>query len=49
MYGDGTWEKLFPDQFDDVDSVTSFFVSDHTEVSVVSSFSVVNTRWSLVF
>ena len=32
FYGDDTWIKLFPDLFDRSDGVTSFFVTDYTEV-----------------
>ncbi|KAJ6235686.1 phosphatidylinositol glycan-related [Anaeramoeba flamelloides] len=32
MYGDDTWEKLFPNRFHDSDPVSSFFVSDTTVV-----------------
>ncbi|XP_066942759.1 GPI ethanolamine phosphate transferase 2-like [Macrobrachium rosenbergii] len=32
FYGDNTWLSLFPKQFTKYDGVTSFFVSDYTEV-----------------
>lgn len=32
FYGDDTWIKLFPTQFSRHQGVTSFFVSDYTEV-----------------
>lgn len=32
FYGDDTWLKLFPRQFSRHQGVTSFFVSDYTEV-----------------
>ncbi|XP_069193929.1 GPI ethanolamine phosphate transferase 2-like isoform X1 [Procambarus clarkii] len=32
FYGDDTWLKLFPSQFSKHDAVTSFFVTDYTEV-----------------
>ncbi|XP_071551916.1 GPI ethanolamine phosphate transferase 2-like isoform X2 [Panulirus ornatus] len=32
FYGDDTWIKLFPSQFSKHDGVTSFFVTDYTEV-----------------
>ncbi|XP_064100812.1 GPI ethanolamine phosphate transferase 2-like [Macrobrachium nipponense] len=32
FYGDNTWLSLFPKQFTKYDAVTSFFVSDYTEV-----------------
>ena len=32
MFGDDTWSKLFPDTFSRQDPVSSFFVSDYTEV-----------------
>lgn len=32
MFGDDTWLKLFPSQFDKVEGTSSFFVSDFTEV-----------------
>lgn len=33
FYGDDTWLKLFPDAFLRHEGVTSFFVSDYTEVN----------------
>ena len=35
FYGDDTWLKLFPLQFWRHQGVTSFFVTDYTEVIVV--------------
>lgn len=32
FYGDDTWLRLFPAHFQDSDGVTSFIVSDYTEV-----------------
>ncbi|EMG47766.1 GPI7 GPI ethanolamine phosphate transferase 2 [Candida maltosa Xu316] len=32
FFGDDTWLKLFPDQFDEFEGTNSFFVSDFTEV-----------------
>ena len=32
FFGDDTWIKLFPNQFDRMDGTTSFFVADYTEV-----------------
>ena len=32
FFGDDTWTRLFPGQFLRQDPVTSFFVSDYTEV-----------------
>lgn len=34
FYGDDTWLKLFPGQFDKVEGTNSFFVSDFTEVDL---------------
>lgn len=33
FYGDDTWLRLFPNYFIRSEGVTSFFVSDYTEVS----------------
>lgn len=35
MYGDDTWLKVFPSQFSKHQGVTSFFVTDYTEVIVL--------------
>ena len=32
FYGDDTWMRLFPEQFERTDGTTSFFVTDYTEV-----------------
>lgn len=34
FYGDDTWLKLFPNYFLRSEGVTSFFVSDYSEVSM---------------
>jgi len=37
FYGDDTWIHLFPRMFTRQDGTTSFFVTDYTEVAVLSS------------
>ncbi|VDL82113.1 unnamed protein product, partial [Nippostrongylus brasiliensis] len=37
FFGDDTWLRLFPNAFTQSDGVTSFFVSDYTEVQLFTS------------
>lgn len=34
FFGDETWLKLFPNQFERFDGTNSFFVTDYTEVKI---------------
>ena len=36
MFGDDTWIRLFPNAFMRQDGTTSFYVSDYTEVMIVT-------------
>lgn len=36
MYGDDTWLRLFPGLWAEFDGTTSFYVTDYTEVRIVS-------------
>ena len=36
MFGDDTWIRLFPNAFTRQDGTTSFYVSDYTEVMIVT-------------
>ena len=36
LYGDDTWIKMFPTEFEKSDPVSSFYVTDYTEVSTLS-------------
>ncbi|XP_076035855.1 GPI ethanolamine phosphate transferase 2, catalytic subunit-like isoform X2 [Oratosquilla oratoria] len=52
FYGDDTWLKLFPTQFKGQDGVTSFFVTDYTEVDENVTRHISKTfdlpRWDVV-
>ena len=38
FYGDDTWIRMFPELFQRSDGTTSFFVTDYTEVPVLSCY-----------